>query len=102
MAGNLAAVDNQLTWSSTQCTAPIAPESVTSVDRHAAAEDVNKRITDYNIYVAAAQTYMECVNKEAQTDSTNANQIIIQAAQKIIDDKRKDVADFGAPLQPKK
>lgn len=98
-AGNVTAANNQITWQSTQCTAPTAPAPVTTANRHSSAEDLNKRITEYNQYVDQVQAYMDCVSKEAQTDAATANQAIIGTAQKTIDDERKSVADLAAPLQ---
>ena len=92
--------NNQVTWQSTQCgTAPTAPASVTSANPRLPAEEMNKRVTDYNVYVQQVQTYMDCVSKEAQSDSTGATTAINGTAQKNIEDMRKSMADLAAPLQ---
>jgi hypothetical protein len=102
LAGNVTAANNQVVWQSTQCTAPTAPAALSSADRHSSADDMNKRVTEYNQYVQQVQAYMDCISKEAQTDATSANQSITGSAQKTIDDTRKSVAELSAPLQPKK
>jgi hypothetical protein len=100
LAGNVTATNNQVVWQSTQCTAPpAAPAPLAAANRHSSAEDMNKRVTEYNQYVEQVQAYMDCVSKEAQTDAASANQAITGSAQKAIDDERKSVADLAAPLQ---
>jgi hypothetical protein len=99
LAGTVTTDNNQVTWQSTQCTAPAQPASVVSADRHSKADDMNKRVTAYNEYVTQVQAYMDCVSKEAQADASNANQSITGSAQKQIDETRKSVTALAEPLK---
>lgn len=84
-AGTMTLVDGHGTWQSTRCAPPPAPESL-SRNPEAAANDLNSQVGARNQYVASVQAYMNCVSQEAQSDASASSNVIMQAAQRMIQD----------------
>jgi hypothetical protein len=100
-AGNITASNNQVTWASTQCTAPSDFVPIAApANKRRSAEEANKRVTAYNEYVQKVQDYMDCVSREAQADATTVSQSITASAQKTIEEQRKKTADAASTLTP--
>jgi hypothetical protein len=87
-------------WQSEKCTPPQMPSSLAK-DPEAAANNLNEQINAHNLFVAASQDYMNCVSQEAQRDSDATSQIIMHAAQALIQKAQADVAASAAALQAK-
>jgi hypothetical protein len=98
-AGNITFVNGQNVWHSTQCTPPQTPPSLAAANPESRAEDMNTRITQYNQFVQASQSYMYCVSAEAQRDGEAANEAIVHSGESAIADMQKTVTALGASLQ---
>jgi hypothetical protein len=101
-AGTLTYTDGHAVWQSTQCTQPTEPSSIAHAHHEMPADKMNVLMTQYNQYVAAMQSYLDCVSNEAQTDSTTANQAISTGAQSAIDAAQKKITEVGQDLKAKK
>ena len=100
-AGSISVNDGKVSWQSTQCMAPVTPPSLAAVNHETPAEDMNKRVTEYNQYAMAMQSYLDCISKEAQTDASATSQSVVSAAQAVIETSQKNMAELAAPLQKK-
>lgn len=98
-AGTITATDGQVSWQSTECTAPAEPQSLIPANPETKANNMNAHIAEYNEFVQAAQAYMNCVSQESQRDANAASQAIVSAGQAVIEDEQRQVASLGAPLQ---
>ncbi|MDX2029007.1 MAG: hypothetical protein SFW62_10310 [Alphaproteobacteria bacterium] len=99
MAGNVTSNNGQFVWQPAQCQAPAVPPSLQAANSETAADDMNKLVTEYNQYTLVMQTYLDCVSKEAQSDSSAIGQSITRSAQTMIDEAHKNMAQLGAPLK---
>jgi len=101
LAGNVTVTaDGKMSWQSTQCTVPTPPPSL-SKNPETPANSMNARVTEYNAYVHAAESYMNCVSDEASRDAAGTSQMIVKTAQDIISREQEAVAASNAPLQAK-
>jgi hypothetical protein len=101
LAGNLVLAGEKAKWSSTGCTEPTMPASLIGADRETRASDMNTLMESYNQYATKMQEYMDCVSKEAESDSESAGKAITQAAQEKIESAQKKVSELHDALQTK-
>jgi len=94
-AGNLSFSDGQGAWQSTRCFPPKAQEDMPK-DPETAANDLNARMGAQSQYKAALENYMNCVKKEAESDAAAAGQVIIRAAQDIIQKSHAELMKMSA------
>ena len=96
-AGELSFSDGQTHWKSTQCTVPKASPFLTNAET--AANNLNFWVTQYNLYVEAAQNYMQCISDESGRDATTTSQAIINAGQDAINETQNTIKKLGAVQQ---
>ncbi|MDR3448550.1 MAG: hypothetical protein P4M15_02155 [Alphaproteobacteria bacterium] len=99
LAGNLTFDNGQTAWHSTQCTAPVPPDSVIGAASDTPGNDMNSLVAQHNIYVDEAQKYMDCISQEADRDQVMVNQAIASSAQHIVAQTQADVERAAAPLR---
>lgn len=78
-AGQISSAGNKGRWTSTDCTAPVAPGSFQK-DPEAKANDLNAKVAAYNAYADDAKIYMDCVASEAERDAKAMSKLIIDEA----------------------
>lgn len=100
-AGNLSLSDGKAQWQTTACVEPTAPASLLTVDKETHAGDMNKLMENYNAYSTNMQAYMDCVSKEAESDSGAVNQAITRSAQVTIAGAQNKVSAMHDALQSK-
>ena len=93
-AGNINVMNGQPVWQ-TGCTEPMAPPSVYAAGSNADADNVNARMTAYNVYAGQMQDFMNCVSNESQNDAAATSQSIAANAQTIIDTAQAKVRAAG-------
>ena len=91
VAGDLTLSGGQTTWHSTQCTKPNPPTSVLKANRETPGDDMNGLIGQHNVYVDAAQNYMNCLSTEATHDQAVVDQEIASAAQNEIAAMQREI-----------
>ena len=101
-AGSMSLSNGKAIWQTSNCTEPTAPPSLLAADKETHAGDMNHMMENYNAYAANMQTYMNCISKEAETDSGSINEAITKSAQASIEAAHKKVSDFHDALQAKK
>jgi hypothetical protein len=97
-AGTVTATDGNGSWVSTKCTAPQYPTALPN-NPEIDADSLNGQMMLYNQYVAQTDAYMNCVSQEAQSDAASSGQVIIRAAQAIIQQTQAQVTAKAAGLQ---
>jgi hypothetical protein len=100
-AGTVSFVNGELVWQSTLCPVPAMPPSLAMAGSESRAEGLNAMIGQYNQYVQATQTYMNCVSSEVQHDGQTTNESIVRSGQAVIADMQRNVAVLGSALQAK-
>jgi hypothetical protein len=100
-AGNLTLVNGKAQWQATTCTEPAEPASLLAADKESHAGSMNSLMETYNTYTAAMQAYMDCVSKEADSDSTSINQAISTSAESAIATAQGKVTTLNSALQAK-
>ena len=93
-AGTVGNENGRFMWKSTECTEPTMPPSLRSLSSESSASDVNKVSEAYNAYSTNMQAYMNCVSKEAESDSSSVNMAIARDAQATIGSAQKKVSDL--------
>ena len=101
LAGTVAIANGQTTWQPTACAEPAAPPSLINADRETSAGTMNRLMTQYNEYVGAMQTYMDCLNREGQDDARTTNTAVIRAVQDSINAAHAKVQNLGTTLKPR-
>ncbi|MDE1902112.1 MAG: hypothetical protein KGI37_10805 [Alphaproteobacteria bacterium] len=91
LAGTLSFDNGRTVWHSTQCTEPSAPESVLNANPETSGDDMNALIGKHNAYVAAMQSYMNCLSDEAAHDQSAMSQAIVTGAKQMIADAQSKV-----------
>ena len=98
-AGQVMISNGQTTWTSTQCVRPAEPASLSSMNSESAAEDMNTKISEYNVYVKAAQAYMNCMSSEGQADVNMTQESVASAVQNTIEETQKHIDALGTLLK---
>ena len=101
LAGNMLTTGGKAQWQSTNCKEPVEPGTLKGLHGESHAEFLNAKMESYNAYANRMQEYMNCVSKEAESDSTSTNQTISDSAQATIDAAQKKVSALHDSLQPK-
>jgi len=102
MAGNLTFESGQTSWHSTQCVKPAPEASFANVSPETAGDDMNSLVARHNIYVDAAQNYMDCISNEAENDQGLVSKAIASDAQKAIANMQAEVDASSAALHARK
>lgn len=89
----------QIVWQPALCTAPVPPDGLLTADRETPANDMNQRARLYNDYAAQAQTYMDCVNSEAEQDSSIAAAAVIDAGRALINATQQNLQGMAASVK---
>lgn len=101
-AGNLTFSGDKSQWIPTHCTEPAMPTSLMAVDSETPASHMNELMESYNIYAGQMQEYMNCVNREAESDSSTASQAITTSAEDNIQAAQRRVTSLRQALQSKR
>jgi hypothetical protein len=100
-AGTLTFSEGKPQWQSTECAEPAMPASLIAMDKETRASGMNSLMEGYNQYAAKMQDYMNCVSKEAETDSDTASQTIAKSAGNTIETAQHKVGALQETLQAK-
>ena len=98
-AGSVKVENGQTVWTSTQCTAPAVPAAVLQASKDSDANDINVLVSQYNIYVKAAQIYMNCLSDEAGKDADLAAATVAGAGKQNIEAYNASVIALS-PIKP--
>lgn len=101
MAGNLSITDGKTEWKTTGCTEPTEPTSLITANPRKKSTDMNLLVEAYNDYAGKMQAYMDCISKDADTDSAAVTQTISQSAQVSIDAAQKKISAIHDTLTAK-
>lgn len=99
-AGQIKTVNGQGRWMSTECKAPIAPNTMTKASE-IAANDLNADVTAHNVYAQEARTYMECLSKESGRDAKVMGKMIINEASKSMQEMSSKIQQAADALRKK-
>jgi hypothetical protein len=94
-AGQLTSDNGRGRWVSTECQAPVSPQSLQK-EAETKANNLNADVTAHNAFAADARKYMECISAEAERDAQAMGKMIVDDASEVMQsmsDKVKSSAD---------